>query len=97
MKLRYFLIEPKCLNEAILLKPTLILQPTNLDEDDEDYIDKQESKRKVKNWSIEKLETGRLAVVICWAAKISHGTILICCRLQDWHINGSTSLCTAWN
>lgn len=44
MKLRIFLIESRCLNEALLLKPTLIVPPTNVDEDDEDQIDKLESK-----------------------------------------------------
>lgn len=43
MKLRIFLIESRCLNEALLLKPTLIVPPTNVDEDDEDQIDKLES------------------------------------------------------
>lgn len=44
VKLRYCLIESRCLSEALLLKPTLIVQPPHIDEDDEDQIEKLESK-----------------------------------------------------
>lgn len=47
MKLRYYLIESRCLNEAVLLKPTLIVQPVNANDDDEDQIEKLESMRRV--------------------------------------------------
>lgn len=41
LKLRQFLIESRCLSDNLLLKPTLIVQPPN--EDDEDQIEQLES------------------------------------------------------
>lgn len=44
MKLRYHLIESRCLNEALLLKPTLVVQPPSAGEEDEDQIEQLESR-----------------------------------------------------
>ncbi len=44
MKLRHHLIESRCLNEGLLLKPTLVAQPPTVAEDDEDQIEQLESR-----------------------------------------------------
>lgn len=41
LKLRQFLIESRCLSDSLLLKPTLIVQPP--EQDDEDQIEQLES------------------------------------------------------